>query len=50
VLIVQTPKTEIDLAAKDSYDITRLKDKVISRRLPKMVQMLMLMVNIIRVV
>ena len=28
VLIVQTPKTEIDLAAKDSYDITRLKDKV----------------------
>ena len=31
VLIVQTPKTEIDLAAKDSYDITRLKDKVKNR-------------------
>lgn len=27
VLIVQGPKTEIDLADKDSYDITRLKDK-----------------------
>lgn len=31
VLIVQAPKTEIDLAAKDSYDITRLKDKVKNR-------------------
>lgn len=27
VLIVQGPKTEIDLADKDTYDITRLKDK-----------------------
>ena len=31
VLIVQTPKTEIDLAAKDSYDITRLKDNAKNR-------------------
>ena len=27
VLIVQAPKTEIDLAEKDTYDVTRLKDK-----------------------
>ena len=31
VLIVQAPKTEIDLAAMDSYDITRLKDKAKNR-------------------
>ncbi len=31
VLIVQAPKTEIDLAEKESFDITRLKDKVKNR-------------------
>lgn len=31
VLIVQSPKTEIDLAEKDSYDVARLKDKAKDR-------------------
>ena len=31
VLIVQAPKTEIDLAEKDTYDVNLLKDKVKNR-------------------